>query len=193
MVTVTDRAMRRGRIELICGCMFSGKSERLIRRVEQAGAVGVSVVAFKHACDDRYGADQIVAHSGLRVAAYRAASAVEILRRVGEARLVVIDEAQFFTADLVDACRQLAAEGRQVVVGGLDRDSWGLPFGPMPELEAIADEVTRTRAVCARCGRPAEYTCRRVPVAGLTMVGGAEAYEPRCRDCFEAPPIELRR
>lgn len=189
----TDRLTGRGTIELIRGCMFSGKSERLVRRVEEAHAAGLAVAAFKHASDDRYGADQIVTHNGLRVAARLATRAADILAMAGEAQLVVIDEAQFFTADLVDVCRRLADEGRDVAVAGLDRDSWGLPFGPMPEIEAMADRVTRTQAVCAKCGRPAEYTFRRVPVGGVTMIGGAEAYEPRCEECFEAPPIELRR
>lgn len=185
--------MGRGTIELICGCMFSGKSERLVQQVEEARAAGLAVAAFKHASDDRYGADQIVTHNGRRVEAFRAGCASEVLHAVGEARLVVIDEAQFFAADLVDACRRLADEGRDVIVAGLDRDSWGLPFGPISEIEAMADRVTRTRAVCAKCGRPAEYTFRRVPIGGKTMIGGAEAYEPRCEACFEAPPMELRR
>lgn len=184
---------RRGRIELICGCMFSGKSERLVGRVEQARTAGVAVAAFKHTCDDRYAVDQIVTHGGLRVPAQGVADPSEILRMVGGARLVVIDEAQFFTAGLADACRRLADEGRDVVVAGLNRDCWGLPFGSMPEMEVLADQVTRTRAACARCGRPADYTFRRLPIDGKTMVGGPEAYEPRCGECFEAPPIELRR
>lgn len=193
MGMAADRPTGRGTIELICGCMFSGKSERLVGRVEQARTAGLGVAAFKHASDDRYGADEIVTHNGLRIAAARVGNPRDILRAAGEARLVVIDEAQFFTADLVEVCRQLVDEGRDVVVAGLDRDSWGLPFGPMPDIEAMADRVIRARAVCAKCGRPAEYTFRRVPVGGKTMIGGAEAYEPRCEACFEAPPLELRR
>lgn len=182
-----------GRVEVVTGCMFSGKSRYLLDRLRQAREQGLAVVVLKHASDDRYAAGEIVAHDGGRAEAIPLASAREILERAGGAEVVVIDEAQFFDADLPAVCRRLAATGRTVLVAGLDRDSWGEPFGPMPELAALADEVTRTRAVCARCGAPAEYTQRLAPVETVRMIGGAESYEPRCAACFEPPPAHLRR
>ncbi len=182
-----------GSIELIRGCMFSGKSERLLERLADANRRAVASAAFKHASDNRYAESRIVTHSGHRSEAIPVASAAELFERVGDARLVVIDEAQFFGDDLIDACERMRARGIEVAVAGLDRDSWGQPFGPMPGLEAIADRITPTRAVCSQCGGPAEYTQRLAPVESRTMIGGPEAYEPRCARCFVAPPIELRR
>ena len=188
-----DVTRGRGRIELICGCMFSGKSERLVERVAQARARAIPVAVFKHASDDRYSKRPIVTHSGRQVEAVALASASEIPGLAGDAKLVVIDEAQFFDQGLIHTCRHLADQGREVIVAGLDRDSWGGPFGPIPELEAIADRVTRTYAVCSQCGQAAQYTQRLTPIAGRGMIGGAESYEPRCAKCFRPPPIELRR
>jgi len=178
----------RGRIELICGCMFSGKSERLIRRIRQARAAGVEVVAFKHASDDRYDPIDIVTHSGWREPAIPAASSAHVAEQARSARLIAIDEAQFFDASLAETCRSLAAEGRQIVLAGLDRDAWGRPFGAMPELTRICDAVMRTRAVCARCGAPAEFTQRIRPMQDGRLIGGCESYEPRCARCFQPPP-----
>lgn len=182
-----------GSLELICGCMFSGKTERLLSRLAEARARAVPTAVFKHASDDRYVKGQLVTHTGRRTDAIALVSASRIPELAGEARLIVIDEAQFFDQDLVEACRQLVGQGREVVVAGLDRDAWGEPFGPTPEIEAIATKVTRTRAVCSACGEVAEYTQRLAPVEDRKMIGGAEAYEARCGKCFRAPPIELRR
>jgi thymidine kinase len=180
----------RGRIEVICGCMFSGKSELLIRRVRAARSAGVPAAAFKHASDDRYDPVAVVTHSGWREPAVPARSAGWIGAQVGEARLVAVDEAQFFDAGLVGLCQSLASEGREVVVAGLDRNAWGQPFGPMPELERICDVATRMRAVCARCGAEAAFTQRTTPIRGDRMIGGRENYEPRCGACFRPPPVE---
>ena len=182
-----------GSIELICGCMFSGKSERLLARLADARSRSIKAVAFKHASDDRYSKDQIVTHSGLRADAVPLQHASQLFEKTGDALLVVLDEAHFFADDLVTACQQLTKQGCEVVVAGLDLDSWGLPFGHMPDLEAVADTVTRTYAVCSRCGAQADHTQRLVPIEGHNMIGGPEAYEPRCAKCFQAPPIELRR
>lgn len=182
-----------GRIELVCGCMFSGKSLQLMDRVRQARQAGLKVAAFKHASDDRYGQTHIVTHNGQRMEATPVASADRIASLAGDANVIAIDEGQFFDSSLVDACQRMARAGRVVIVAGLDRDSWGLPFGPIPALAEIADQVTRTTAVCARCGQPAEYTQRLVPVADRTMIGGRESYEPRCSRCFQPPPADLRR
>ncbi|HOB75943.1 MAG TPA: thymidine kinase [Phycisphaerae bacterium] len=184
---------RRGRIELICGPMFSGKTERLLEWLAVARAESIPVAVFKHACDDRYHDEELVTHNGRRATARPVASAEHILRLVGDARLVVIDEAQFFGIDLVDTCRQLAEAGCSVVLAGLDRDSWGEPFGPMPYLEKMADRVTHMTGRCAACGGEADHTQRIAPITGTSMIGGSEAYEPRCSKCFVAPPIELRR
>jgi len=182
-----------GRLELICGCMFSGKTLYLIEQVFQARGAGLKVAAFKHASDDRYGRTHIVTHNGQRTEAMLLGSGSQLGELAGEADVVVIDEAQFFGPDLAPACQALARSGRRVIVAGLDRDSWGEPFGPVPGLAAVADQVTRTQAVCARCGGPAEYTQRLAPVEDRTMIGGPESYEPRCARCFQAPPIERRR
>ena len=228
--------MRRGRITVVCGCMFSGKSARLVRAFRAAEQAGTSVVAFKHADDDRYASGQIVTHDGqsidavpiadarrlvetaLRATGGSTANADTGLRATGglsasadtgrqaasgtrasgtrasgtDPELVLIDEAQFFSDDLVDACRLLAERRYDVIVAGLDLDSWGQPFGPMPLLQAVADEVVRTRGTCAHCGRSADRTQRLAPVPGRTMVGGAESYEPRCSECFVPPPARLR-
>lgn len=182
-----------GRVTLICGCMFSGKSERLVNAAQSAYAAGRQVAAFKHASDNRYAASHIVTHNGQRVDAIAVSDVGRLLQAAGQADLVVIDEAQFFGDELVVACRSLATAGHEVIVAGLDLDSWGLPFGPMPKLEALADEVVRTSATCARCGRPANRTQRLTPVADQIMIGGPENYEPRCEACFVPPPAELRR
>ncbi|HSW45639.1 MAG TPA: thymidine kinase [Phycisphaerae bacterium] len=182
-----------GRISLIRGCMFSGKSLLLVQRVQQAREAGRQVAVFKHASDDRYGRSQIVTHNGQRTDAVPVASAGRVTELAGNADIVVIDEAQFFDGEIVNVCRDLASRGCTVIVAGLDRDSWGQPFGPMPALAAAADEITQTRATCARCGRAAEFTQRLTSVTDRTMIGGPESYEPRCEQCFEAPPLALRR
>lgn len=173
--------------------MFSGKSERLLDRIAKAKAQAILAAAFKHAFDDRYHAQQIVTHSGRRIEATAVTSATTLLELVGDARLVVIDEAQFFGVDLAGICKQLAEDGRTVIVAGLDRDSWGEPFGPMPGVAAIADRVVRTTGRCASCGGVADHTQRVTPIVGERMTGGPEAYEPRCAKCFVPPPAELRR
>lgn len=181
-----------GRITLICGCMFSGKTERLVERLAEASRAGVLVRAFKHASDARYAEHDIASHSGRHWQAQPVTTSHEVLEQVGNARLIAIDEGQFFDADLIELCCRLARSGCEVLVAALDRDSWGEPFGPIPELRRVADEVIQTYARCA-CGKQAEFTQRLVPVGGQTMVGGPEAYTARCGDCFETPPAELRR
>lgn len=179
-------------MEVVTGCMFSGKSDLLIARIEQARGEHRRVAAFKHGSDKRFSARHIVAHNGRRVPALALSDASRIPEFAGDAELIVIDEAQFFGPELVEICRELAAGGKDVILAGLDLDSWGLPFGPMSDLMRIADRVIRLRAVCARCGKPADRTQRLAPVAGQKMVGGAASYEPRCVGCFVAPPMELR-
>lgn len=180
---------RSGWIEAICGSMFSGKTEELIRRLVRAKIARQRVEAFKPSIDERYARDHVVAHSGGRIPSMEVQSAAEILERIHpETQVVGIDEAQFLGADLVRVVESLAASGRRVVVAGLDQDSRGVPFEPMPQLLAIAELVTKTMAVCVVCGRPANKTQRLAPGDARVLVGAAEAYEARCRTCWSPEP-----
>jgi thymidine kinase len=171
--------------------MFSGKSEEMIRRLRRAEIAGQRIVIFKPRIDDRYDAEDVVSHAGIRMRAVPVASVAELLGRAAGHDVVGIDEVQFFEASVVDAALSLADAGVRVVAAGLDRDFRRLPFGPMPELLAHAEFVDKLQAVCHRCGGPATTTQRLVdgrpaPYAGDTIVVGAsEQYEARCRDCHE--------
>lgn len=188
----SEPSTARGRVELICGCMFSGKSGLLLDRLAAARSAGRRVAAFKHAIDHRYHATRIVTHDGQYIEAFPVDRAERVLALADGAEVVAIDEGQFFDADLLEVCRVLIGRGCDVVVAGLDRDAWGLPFEPIPSLAELADAVIRTQARCARCGAVAEFTQRLVPVEGRDMIGGPASYEPRCATCFVAPPLELR-
>lgn len=175
----------RGWIEVICGPMFSGKSEELIRRVTRAAIARLPVQVFKPAIDDRYGDDQIVSHSALSVAAQPVDSSDALLRAVGDQTQVIgIDEGQFFDEGLVEVADRLASTGIQVVVAGLDLDYLRRPFQPIPDLCGRAEYVTKSLAVCHRCGGPALYTQRIVPSDDLVVLGAAGSYEARCRHCY---------
>jgi thymidine kinase len=184
-------ASRMGGIEVVCGPMFCGKSEELIRRLRRATIARYAVVCVKPSVDDRFGAEDVVSHAGSRVAARAIADPRELLELRGEADVIGIDEAQFFDARLVTVCERLAASGLNVICAGLDRDYRGLPFGPMPQLLSIADRVTKLQAVCVQCGGDATLSQRLVDGApapfddATVVVGGAERYEARCRGCFE--------
>lgn len=183
---------RRGRIEVICGCMFAGKSKLLLERIRTAQADGKRVMAFKHASDDRYDDRRIVTHDGRQAECRPVPLAGQIVELAADADVIVVDEAQFFGEELVEAARQCARRGQQVICGGLDLDSWGLPFGAMPDLMDVADDVVKIQSICAVCGGPADYTQRTTPV-DERMIGGPGDFEPRCQKHFRAPPIELRR
>jgi thymidine kinase len=175
-----------GAIEVITGSMFSGKSEELIRRLRRAIIARQRVQVFKPAVDERYAAAQVVSHSRWRLEAERVAKAAEILDRLDPRTEVVgIDEAQFFDGDLVRVAGHLADLGKRVILAGLDMDFRGEPFGPMPELMAVAEEVEKVHAICARCGAPASYTQRLTQAQEQVVVGAADIYEARCRHCFE--------
>ncbi|MBN1423331.1 thymidine kinase [Candidatus Fermentibacteria bacterium] len=180
-----------GWIEVICGSMFSGKSEELIRRLRRAVIARQKVQAFKPATDDRYSEDHIVSHDKNRVAGVAVVTPADILSQVEQDTQVVgIDEAQFFDLSLVEVCEELANRGLRVVVAGLDQDYLGRPFEPIPQLLAVAESITKTMAVCVRCGAPANRSQRLVPSRERVLVGAEAAYEPRCRKCFrpwEAP------
>jgi len=175
-----------GSIEVICGSMFSGKSEELIRRLTRAKIARLRVQVFKPRIDSRFSEVEVVSHGGLRLTAFAVKASAEILDRTdARTEVVGIDEAQFFDAGIVDVVTRLANLGKRVIVAGLDQDYLGKPFDPMPALMAEAEEVTKTRAICVRCGAPASRTQRIVESRERVVVGAAGLYEARCRRCFE--------
>jgi len=177
-----------GSIEVICGSMFSGKSEELIRRLRRAMIARQKVQAFKPEIDDRFSPDDIVSHDERRIECEKVRNAGDILNLVNdETRVVGIDEAQFLGEQLVDVCERLAGEGKRVIVAGLDQDYRGQPFEPIPQLLALAESITKTMAVCMVCGEPANRTQRLIESDERIVVGAGEAYEPRCRECFNPP------
>jgi thymidine kinase len=174
-----------GWIEVIAGSMFSGKSEELIRRLRRAKIARLKVQVFKPEIDVRYSRDHIVSHSEMRHESRVAHTSAEILAQVEpDTQVVGIDEGQFFDNKLVEVANTLAARGLRVIVAGLDQDYTGKPFEPMPQLLAVAEYITKTHAICVRCGQPANYSQRTVQVEGQVVVGAADAYEARCRRCF---------
>jgi thymidine kinase len=176
-----------GQIEVICGSMFSGKTEELIRRLRRARIARQRVQVFKPALDARWDAEAVVTHAQDRFEAVRVTDSAALLRAVEERTEVVgVDEVQFFDAGIVAVLDRIASSGRRVIVAGLDQDYLGQPFEPMPQIMAIAEYVTKTLAVCVRCGAPANRSQRLLAMdAGRVLVGAAEAYEPRCRRCFD--------
>lgn len=183
-----------GWIEVVCGPMFSGKSEELIRRLRRAKIARKRVEVFKPQLDDRYSKDEIVSHSDARLKSEVVGSAAEILQRLDwRTQVVGIDEANFLGEGLVAVASQLADSGKQVLIAGLDTDYMGRPFAPIPELLCLAESITKTLAICMRCGNPAKHTQRLVDSGDLIVVGAMGAYEARCRRCFEpgVPKQEL--
>jgi thymidine kinase len=175
-----------GWIEVICGPMFSGKSEELIRRLRRAQIARRRVQAFKPDIDNRYSESEIVSHAAARMPSETIREAADILRLLGPRTEVVgVDESNFLGPDLVPVAQRLADSGKQVIVAGLDTDFLGRPFPPMPELLCVAESITKTLAICMRCGNPAKHTQRLVGSSALIVVGAAGAYEARCRRCFE--------
>jgi len=177
-----------GRIEVIAGCMFSGKSEELIRRLRRAQIAKLHVAIFKPAIDNRYSESEIVSHSAAKISSVAVSHSREILEHSEQADVVGIDEAQFLDMGIVDVCEQLANNGKRVIVAGLDLDYRGKPFGPMPFLMAIAEEVTKTLAVCMKSGLPASRTQRLAESDQLILIGHSNLYEARHRAYFEPPP-----
>jgi thymidine kinase len=175
-----------GWIEAICGPMFSGKSEELIRRLRRAMIARKRVQVFKPVIDDRYSQQHIVSHNDSRLKSETVEDAKEILQRLDwRTQVVGIDESNFFGAALVEVANQLADSGKQVIIAGLDTDYMGRPFYPMPELLTLAESITKTLAICMRCGNPAKHTQRLVESEELIVVGAGNMYEARCRRCFE--------
>lgn len=181
-----------GAIEVVCGPMFSGKTEELIRRVRRAQIARQKVQIFKPAIDNRYHESDVVSHSSLSIPSTPIRDAVEILQKLNDStRVVAIDEAQFFDQTLVAVVEKLARRGVRVILAGLDQDSRGRPFGPMPELLAIADFVAKVQAICTVCGANATKSFRRPGNSdGQVLVGEADVYEARCRGHFETDDSE---
>jgi thymidine kinase len=175
---------RIGWIEVICGSMFSGKTEELIRRINRAIIAQQEVKIFKPAIDVRYDYSKIVSHDKNAVNSFPINHSSEILERVGECKVVAIDEAQFFDNELTNICVKLANEGCRVIVSGLDMDYLGKPFGQMPDLMAVAEYVTKLHAICVQCGEVAMYSYRLALSEKQVLLGEKNEYEARCRKCF---------
>ena len=183
-----------GWVEVICGSMFSGKSEELIRRVKRATYANLTVQVFKPAIDNRYDDTSVVSHNGSSTVAMPVDSSADILERINEnVDIVGIDEAQFFDENIVEVAETLADKGIRVITAGLDTDFRGEPFGPMPKLMALSEGVTKLNAICPVCGSPASRTQRLIdgrPASyddAIILVGASESYEPRCRHHHEVP------
>ena len=176
----------RGWVEVICGPMFSGKTEELIRRLRRAIIARKRVQVFKPAADTRYADAELVTHAATRMSSEAIASASDILTKTDPRTQVLgIDEANFFGPGLVSAADQLASAGKQVIIAGLDTDFRGRPFPPIPDLLAIAESITKMLAICTRCGLPAKHSQRLVASEDLIVLGASDTYEARCRYCFE--------
>ena len=184
--------VRRGRIEVICGSMFSGKTEELIRRMKRAIFARQKVEIFKPALDTRYSEENIVSHEGNSIPSTPIDSSASILLMSQGYDVIGIEEAQFFDPHIVDVCNQLANQGIRVIVAGLDLDFKGEPFGPMPNLLAIADEVSKVHAICVRCGALAYVSHRLVNVDKQVLLGEKLEYEPLCRECYAKAMQEAR-
>lgn len=174
----------RGWIEVICGSMFSGKTEELIRRLKRAQIAKLNIAIFKPSIDTRYDADEIVSHDDNSLKSTAVNGAQSILRLAGDADVVAIDEAQFFDDELPNVAELLANKGLRVIIAGLDMDSKGNPFGPVPAMLAKADYITKLHAICVLCGHHAHYSYRKSSEEARVLLGELDKYEPRCRHCF---------
>lgn len=179
-----------GWIEVIAGCMFSGKTEELIRRLKRAQIAKLKVKVFKPRIDKRYADKEIVSHSEQSLPSVVLDDASEILELADEAQVIGIDEAQFFHNNVVEVCDKLADQGKRVIITGLDQDFRGVPFEPMPQLLAIAEYITKTLAICVVCGNPANRTQRKIKSAERVVVGASDSYEARCRIHHYIPETE---
>ena len=181
---LTGESHRPGRIEVVCGSMFSGKTEELIRRMRRAEFARQRVEIFKPAIDTRYSEEDVVSHDMHAIPSTPIDSSAQILLLSSEIDVVGIDEAQFFDNGLVEVCNQLANNGVRVIVAGLDMDYKGVPFGPIPALCAIADEVTKVHAICVKCGNLAYLSHRTVDNDRRVLLGETAEYDPLCRECY---------
>lgn len=183
-IEVNQANRKAGWIEVVCGSMFSGKTEELIRRMRRAQIANMKVEIFKPAMDTRYSETAVVSHQGTSIPSTPVSSSQQILLLTESVQVVGIDEAQFFDDGIVDVAMTLANQGSRVIVAGLDMDFRGKPFGPMPALLANAEFVTKVHAICQVCGSLANFSYRKVVSEGQVLLGEKESYEPRCRNCF---------
>lgn len=173
-----------GWIELICGSMFSGKTEELIRRIIRAQIAKQKTAIFKPKLDNRYSSDNIVSHNNRKIKSIIINSASEIPNLVGDATVIGIDEAQFFSDEIIDICKELTLKNIRIILAGLEKDYLGKPFGPMPKLMVEAEYVTKVLAICVVCGNPANFSFRISSESSQILVGETDKYEARCRNCF---------
>ena len=185
MDNINGEMRHTGRIEVVCGSMFSGKTEELIRRLKRAKFAKQRVEIFKPSIDTRYSEEDVVSHDRTSIPSTPVESSGSILLLTSEIDVVGIDEAQFFDDGLVDVCNELANRGVRVICAGLDMDFRGKPFGPMPALMAVADDVTKVHAICVRCGSLAYVSHRFVEGEKRVLIGETETYEPLCRECYQ--------
>ena len=182
---LTGEARRPGRIEVVCGSMFSGKTEELIRRLRRAKFAHQKVEIFNPSIDRRYSDEEVVSHDSNAIMSTPIDSSAQILLLSSDIDVVGIDEAQFFDDGLVDVCNELANRGVRVIIAGLDMDYRGVPFGPMPALCAIADDVQKVHAICVHCGALAYVSHRKVSGDKRVLLGEMQEYEPLCRECYK--------
>ena len=183
---IKQGAHKKGWIEVICGSMFSGKTEELIRRLKRAQFAKQKIEIFKPQIDTRYHEENVVSHQGNEIMSTPVSSSSTILLLANDVDVIGIDEAQFFDLELINVCNQLANSGVRVIVAGLDMDYKGNPFGPIPGLLACAEYVTKVHAICMNCGGLAHISHRKTAETNLVLLGETDSYEPLCRDCFNA-------
>ncbi len=179
-----EKAKAAGSIEVICGSMFSGKTEELIRRIRRAQFANQKIVIFKPCVDVRYSEEDVVSHDSKHVRSFPVDSPEKMLELARDADVVGVDEAQFFDSSLVTVAKKLADSGIRVIIAGLDTDFLGNPFGPMPALMAIAEDVQKVHAICVKCGSPAQFSHRLSKSGNLVELGEKDIYEPLCRHCY---------
>lgn len=178
------KGQRSGWIEIVTGCMFSGKTEELLRRIKRSRIAGQDIALFKPARDTRYSYDAVVSHDDNSMESWMVPDAEELYRRSQEYEVIGIDEAQFFDHKLIKVVEDLALEGRRVIIAGLDLDFKGRPFGPIPDLLAVAEYVTKVHAICPHCGNLATHSYRLSSEQDTVVLGEKDKYEPRCRKCY---------
>jgi len=178
------KGQRSGWIEVVCGCMFSGKTEELIRRLRRAKIANQKVEIFKPKIDTRYDDTEVVSHNSNSIHSTPISDPKEILELCNDCNVVGVDEAQFFGEEITDVCQELALRGIRVIVAGLDMDFKGVPFGPMPHLLAVAEYITKVHAICQHCGNLATHSYRLTAEGDQVLLGEKDSYEPRCRTCY---------
>ena len=184
---MSNKSAESGWIEVICGCMFSGKTEELIRRLRRAQIARMQTKIFKPHIDERYSENHIVSHNNLKLESFLIKDVEEIIGMADDAEVIGIDEAQFFPDKITDICKILAHKNKRVIAAGLDTDYKGKPFGAMPALMCEADFLDKLRAICIQCGKPASYTQRTSKETQQIVLGETDIYEARCRNCYVYP------